>query len=110
MTTAGLIRKRELCPECSSCGIRLTDRIRAEFLGGYIECRSCEASLVINHRASWFAAMIFTADGFIIAGLGLLFAVYHLRWWTLPVFAALFICVGVVVAVFSPVEAVEPVR
>ena len=110
MTTARLIRNREMCPECSSYGIRLTDRIRAEFLGGYIVCRSCETSLVIDHRAWWFAGMILTADGFIVVGIGLAFAVYHLRWWALPVFAALFIAVGVVVAVFSPVEAVEPVR
>ncbi len=52
--------------------------------------------------------MILGVEGFIAASIGVLLAAYYLRWWALPVLAAVFICIGVVVAVFSPVVAVEP--
>ena len=99
-----------MCPECSSSGIRLTDRIRTEFLGGYLVCRSCETRLILDHRAWWFTAMVLGVEGFIAASVGVLLAAYYLRWWALPVLAVAFIGVGIVVAVFSPVEAVEPLE
>lgn len=105
-----LIASRVTCPECATPGVRVADRIRTEFFGGYVVCRTCRTSLVINHRSWWFAAMVLGVEGFLAAAFVALLAIYYLRWWSAPLLVAAFVAIGVVVSIFSPLEAVDSAK
>jgi len=95
------------CPECFASSITTEERLRVEFLGGEIICRSCSAVLHLDHSGWWLAAMIFGVEGALLALFVIVLLAAALRWWSIPVLAVLFLLVGVVVALFSPLKVVH---
>ena len=54
--------------------------------------------------------MILGVEGLLAGTFGTLVAIYYLQWWSAPLLIGAFLSVGLVVAVFSPLESAETAR